>query len=397
MKVIGLMSGTSSDGVDAALVDIRGGSKRLHIKPLAFRLFPYPRTLQKKLIDVASGLPHSADIFCHLNVYIGELFSEAVIRLASEAGAPLSDIALIGSHGQTVQHLPTPRRCGKWSLRSTLQLGEASIIAERTGITTIADFRPRDIAAGGEGAPLTPYLHHHLFKHPRKTRAILNLGGISNVTYLQAGASLNQTIAFDIGPGNMLIDGLVTVLTRSRKRFDQNGRMARQGKTHPKLYAELMRHPFLKKPPPKSTGRETFGLRLADRVLKKSKSLRLGPEDIIATASAFTVGAVSKNILQYHHNEGPIHEIIVGGGGARNPFLIQSLADTLAPIPVLDYETFGLDSRAIEAMAFAVLAYQTWHGRPSNIPTVTGASHPVVLGKIIPAPPRTPQSASFSY
>jgi len=383
MKVIGLMSGTSADGIDAALVDVQGGSKRLQVKLLAFGIYPYPKSLQKTILDLASTSSFLIDHFCALNFSLAERFSDAVMSLADEAKTPLSKIDLVGSHGQTVRHLPKPSGPRKHMTGSTLQIGEPSVIAERTGITTVADFRPRDMASGGEGAPLTPYLHYHLLQHKKKSRAVINLGGISNITYLKAGASLEQTLAFDMGPANMLLDGLVSVLSNGKKSFDRNGAMAKKGKVSEVLLSKLMRHPFIKKRPPKSTGREVFGGKVVEKILEDGRVLKLTNDDLLATATAYTVASIAKNIQAFILKIGGLDEVIVGGGGVLNPVLMEGLAQALQPIPVLRFEDVGHDSRAIEAMTFAVLAYQTWHKRPTNIPAVTGARHPVVLGKII--------------
>ncbi len=384
MKVIGLISGTSSDGIDVALVEIsRHGSL---IRLIDFDIYPYPKILQQKLITLASGNPQSVADLCHLNFYLGERFADAAIQIAKKADIPLSEISLIGSHGQTVHHLPVPKKDGKWKVRSTLQIGEPSVIAERTGITTIADFRPRDMAAGGEGAPLTPFLHYHLFSHKKKSRAIVNIGGISNVTYLKAGGKREDVRAFDMGPGNMLIDGLVRVLTK--KNMDFHGNIARRGKVIPFLLSELMRHPFIRKKPPKSTGREVFGSAIIERLAQERKSFP--SEDLIATATAFTASAIAVNIKKFILNDGPLDEVVVGGGGVRNLFLMESLAKNMAPIPVSLFEVLGFDSRAIEAMTFALLGYYTWHNQPSNIPSVTGAKRLVLLGKIVPGGARPP-------
>ena len=383
MKVIGLISGTSSDGVDAALVEIKKRSGRCRIELISFDVYPYPGSVQKKLIDLASGLPQSVANLCHLNFYIGELFADAARRIARKGRTALSKVDLIGSHGQTVQHLPVPKWEGIWPIRSTLQIGEPSVIAERTGITTVADFRPRDMAAGGEGAPLTPYLHYLLFSNSKQSRAIVNIGGISNVTYLKAGASLEETLAFDMGPGNMLIDGLVRAVTGGRKEIDRGGKMARRGKVDAALLSELMRHPFIQRKPPKSTGREVFGLQMVTSLLQ-AQTRRLAPEDLIATATAFTASAISENIQRFIIKRGDLTEVIVGGGGVKNPVLMARISELLSPVSVKPFEAVGHESRAIEAMTFALLAYQTFHLQPTNIPTVTGARRPVLLGKIIP-------------
>jgi len=382
VKVIGLISGTSSDGVDAALVDIRNHRGRVQLELIAFEVYPYPKSLPQQLIDLASGFPQSIANVCHLNFYVGELFAEAARRIARKARVSLAEIELIGSHGQTVHHLPVPKREGTRAIRSTLQIGEPSVIAERTGVTTIADFRPRDMAAGGEGAPLTPYLHALLFSDPKRSRAIVNIGGISNVTYLKAGAALDKTMAFDMGPGNMVIDGLVRTLTG--KEIDEGGKMARRGKVDAALLSELMRHPFIRRKPPKSTGREVFGASMVASILQSTRMRRLPPEDLVATATAFTALAISENIHRFILKRGSLHEVIIGGGGVRNPVLMERLSKSLSPIPVQPFEALGYESRAIEAMTFALFAYQTFHGRPTNIPSVTGARRPVVLGKIVP-------------
>lgn len=382
MKVIGLISGTSSDGIDAALVDIRKNRGRIQLALIAFEVYPYPKSLPRQLIDLASGFPQSIANVCHLNFYVGELFAEAAREIARKGRVPLGKIELIGSHGQTVHHLPERKREGKRAIRSTLQIGEPSVIAERTGITTIADFRPRDMAAGGEGAPLTPYLHFLLLSDPKRSRAVVNIGGISNVTYLKADAALDKTVAFDMGPGNMVIDGLVRTLTG--KEFDEGGKMARRGKADAALLSELMRHPFIRRKPPKSTGREVFGASMVASILQSTRMRRLPPEDLVATATAFTASAISENIRRFILKRGSLHEVIVGGGGVRNPVLMERLSELLAPIPVQPFEAFGHESRAIEAMTFALFAYQTFHGQPTNIPSVTGARRPVLLGKIVP-------------
>ena len=377
MRVIGLISGTSSDGIDVALVEI---DRRGTITLISFDIYPYPKKIQQNLIALASGRPQSVSDLCHLNFYLGEMFADAAIQLSKKAGIALSEIDLIGSHGQTVQHLPVPKKEGKWKIRSTLQIGEPSVIAERTGITTIADFRPRDMAAGGEGAPLTPLLHHHLFTDRKKSRAIVNIGGISNVTYLKACGKKEEVVAFDMGPGNMLIDGIVRTLTK--KRVDWGGKIARSGQVNRALLSKLMRHPFIRRKPPKSTGREVFGKTMIEQILHDAQSLSI--PDQIATITHYTADAISYNIKNFILNKWPLDEVIVGGGGVRNTVIMETLSEKLSPVTVSSFERLGFDSRAIEAMTFAFLAYETWYHRPANIPTVTGATDFVLLGKIVP-------------
>jgi anhydro-N-acetylmuramic acid kinase len=378
VKVIGLMSGTSCDGIDAALVEVGPKGRSTHL--IDFAIFPYPKKLQRALIDLATGSLQSVATVCHLNFYLGERFAEAAIKICHQANVPLSEVTLIGSHGQTVHHLPTPKKEGPWAIRSTLQIGEPSIIAERTGITTIADFRPRDIAAGGEGAPLTPFFHFHQFSHPKKSRAIVNIGGISNVTYLAAKGTLQEVVAFDTGPGNMVMDGLAYALTQ--KRMDRDGRIARAGAVNSPLLSGLMRHPFVRKAPPKSTGREVFGHTMIESLRHRKKGL--STPDLMATIAAFTAESIAYNIKKFIMMENPLDEIVVGGGGVKNPVVMRHLAEKMAPLPVRSFEELGSDSRAIEAITFALLAYYTAHGLPTGIPSVTGARRETLLGKIIP-------------
>jgi anhydro-N-acetylmuramic acid kinase len=380
MKVVGLMSGTSGDGVDAAVVDIRGRAQDLRVRLLAFAPMPYPAALQRRI--VAAAAQGTVAEICRLNVVLGEWFAKAALRAVKQAGLRTADVPLIGSHGQTIHHLPAPEReAGLGLIRSTLQIAEPAVIAERTGITTVADFRPRDLAAGGEGAPLAPYVHHLLMADRRKARLIVNLGGISNVTYLPAGGSLAAVRAFDAGPGNMVLDALASRLSAGRQRMDRDGRLAGRGRIEPVLLTSLLRHPFLSRRPPKSTGREEFGERFVDVIVTHMRRRRLKPEDMLATATlltAMSVGGVRRWLPER------IDEVIVGGGGTRNRTLMRDLAAVFEPVPVRTFETLGWSSRAFEAVTFAVLAYQTIHGQCANLPAVTGAAHPVLLGAIIP-------------
>lgn len=394
MHVVGLMSGTSGDGVDAALVDIRGSGLDLRVTVRAFAPTPYPAGLQRRVLRLCSG-GSLADL-CHLNAVLGEWFAKAALRVIRKAGLRPSGVALIGSHGQTVQHLPQGiREPGLGSIRSTLQIAEPAVIAERTGIMTVADFRPRDMAAGGQGAPLTPYVHHLLFRHATRSRLIVNLGGIGNVTHLPAGGLLSTVRAFDTGPGNMVLDGLVHRLTDGRQAMDRDGKLAAQGTVDTGLLAELLAHPFLKQPPPKTTGREAFGDPFVARVLAAMRRRRLGANDVLATCSLFTAVTVSgaRRWLGQRAGAGRrpagalpavIDEVIVAGGGARNRTLMGDLAAAFEPIPVRRLEEIGWDSKAFEAVAFAVLAYQTVQGACANVPAVTGATHPVLLGTVVP-------------
>jgi anhydro-N-acetylmuramic acid kinase len=386
MRVVGLMSGTSMDGIDAALVEISGRARATRVHLLAFAGTPYPKPVRTRLLRLCSGAPVGLDELCRMNVWLGELFAEAARRIIRRAGVAPSSVGLIGSHGQTVCHLPVPERQGRRQLRATLQIGEPSIIAERTGITTIADFRPRDQAAGGHGAPLTPYLHHVLFRHPTKHRVVVNIGGISNVTDLPPGGGLAALLAFDTGPGNMLIDGLVALRSRGRLQMDRHGGLAGKGRIDPSLLERLLRHPYLSERPPKSTGRELFGLPAMRARLGRALTT-LSTSDLLATVTAFTARSIALNCERFLRTRGPIDEVIVSGGGNRNPVLMRQLQAAMPQSRVARVEAYGYDGRAIEAMAFAVLAYETAHGRASNVPSATGAARAVVLGKIVPGGP----------
>ena len=380
LRVVGLMSGTSADGVDAAVVDIpRGGGARL----VAFRTFPYPPKLRRAVLDLCR--PETARVadLCQLNFVLGEVFADAVGRLARKAGIAPAEIDLIGSHGQTVWHDPRGRRFGRRRVRSTLQIGEPCVIAERTGVTTVADFRPRDIAAGGEGAPLVPHADWVLFADARRSRAMQNIGGIANVTYLPAGGGPEAVLAFDTGPGNMVIDRLVFLATGGRRSYDAGGRIAAGGTVREDLLAEWLKHPYFRRRPPKSTGREEFGWDYADGLWRQGRRRRVGTGDLLATATALTAASIAAAYRRFL--PGPVDEAIVSGGGARNKTLTAMLTRRLAPAKVMPSDAVGLDADAKEAVAFAVLAAETIRGRAGNVPAATGAGRAVVLGKIVVA------------
>jgi len=290
IKAIGLMSGTSADGVDAAIVEIKGKGLDCKIDLIAFKKFPFSKGLRELIHRASTPEYGRVDLICQLNFLIGDLFAKAAIGVVKKAGYKMKDIDLIGSHGQTIYHIP------KGKPPSTLQIGEPSVIAERTGVTTIADFRAMDMAAGGIGAPLTPFAHYILFKKKGKGVAVNNIGGISNVTFIPADGDINNVIAFDTGPGNMLIDSIVQIITKGRMGYDRGGKIANRGEDNERLLNKLMKHPFIKKRPPKSTGREEFGYNEALKFYKLAKRDRLSDEDIVATITRFTAKSIGENI-----------------------------------------------------------------------------------------------------
>jgi anhydro-N-acetylmuramic acid kinase len=338
--------------------------------------------MREGLLKLCSPETCRIDDLCHLNFALGELLAAAVVKVAMLAKVELESIDVVGSHGHTVWHIPRGRRFGRRNIRSTLQIGEPCIIAERTGIMTVADFRPRDIAAGGQGAPLVPYVDYRLFRDEHVARAMLNIGGIANVTYLRPAGRPEDIVAFDTGPGNMIIDRLAEVVSDGELECDLDGALAAAGTADQQLLARYMKHDYFRRKPPKSTGRETFGRDFAGRFLSAARARKLGDEDLLATATALTAGSIADAFRRYL--PGPVDEVIVSGGGALNPTLMGMLAERLAHARVLSSAEIGLDPSAKEALVLAILAVETAHSRPNNAPAATGAHAAVVLGKVVP-------------
>jgi anhydro-N-acetylmuramic acid kinase len=347
MRVAGIMSGTSLDGIDVAIVDITG--KR--INTVAHSTTPYSDAVRQRILKAASP----ADI-SRLNFELGELYAKAVIKACKRAKIPVESLDLIGSHGQTIYHEGS---------RNTLQIGEAAVIAERLGVPVVSDFRTRDIAAGGQGAPLVPFVDVLLFSTPNKRRVALNIGGIANITILPCG------IAFDTGPGNMVIDQLVDRLTQGKQRFDRNGAIAAKGHINRPLLDALLADKYYKAKPPKTAGREQYGSSFVDRLIATGLPL----EDLIATATALTAATIARAVP-------PKNEVIAAGGGTHNRQFMAQLAAFLPNSRVTTTAEFGIDPDAKEAIAFAILAHRTWHHGTGNLPAATGARRPVILGKV---------------
>ncbi len=377
--IIGLMSGTSADGVDASIVRIRGHAKDSKIELIHHYHYEYPKEIKELIYRLFDIEKTNIPFLSSMNFLLGEIFADTAIEAIKESGLSQNDIDLIASHGQTVFHSPYPQKLGDFQTRSTLQIGEGSVIAEKTGITTICDFRVRDMAAGGHGAPLVPFADWVLFTSEEFTRGVLNIGGIANITILPKDANIDDVLAFDTGPGNMVIDEVVREISNGELNFDKDGSIARKGKISNKLLEILLSHPYFSLSPPKSTGREIFGRLFAINLYKRGKSLGLSDEDIVATATALTATTIANSIKQFG-----IEELIIGGGGVYNSYLIELIKNLLPGIKIKTHEDFGIPNQAKEALAFAILANEVVFGSPNNVPSATGAKKKVILGKIIP-------------
>jgi anhydro-N-acetylmuramic acid kinase len=381
LRVAGLMSGTSADGVDVAIVDIKDNDNAVNL--IAFDTFPYPAALRTAVFKLFQPTTARLDDICHFNFVLGEVFANSITKLCKKEKIALNSIDLAGSHGQTIYHNPKGRRYGKKQVRSSLQIGEPSVITQRTGITTVADFRPRDLAAQGQGAPLVPFADYFLFRDKHLYRAVQNIGGIANVTYLPRNCKPKDIIAFGTGPGNMIIDGLVSMLSKGKRKYDNRGKIASQGFVDKNLLEDMMAHPFFKSRPPKSTGREEFGLKYCEAFYKNALKKKMALKDIVTTATAFT----AESIVHAYQRFLPRipDEIILCGGGSHNITLVRMLQQKLCNANMRLIDEFGISCDAKEAVSFAVLAYATIKGMANNVPSATGASQPLILGKIIPA------------
>jgi anhydro-N-acetylmuramic acid kinase len=386
MRVLGLMSGTSADGIDAALAQIAGEPPNLQARLEGHFHGPFPRYVRERILRLANGSATTTAEISELNFLLGEELGRTAIAACEKWRVPLKEVALIGSHGQTVFHMGTKARFqDKVRAASTLQLGDISLIAERTGVSTIGDFRPADMAAGGQGAPLIPFADYLLYRDSKRGRVALNIGGIANVTVIPAGAQPKDVFAFDTGPGNMIVDALVERITRGRAEYDRDAHIALSGRTIPELLVRLMHEPYLRRKPPKSTGRELFGQAYAQSLLTWGKQHHAGAADLVRTATIFTPMAIADAFRRFILPRTHVEELIVSGGGAHNPMMMAQLAASLPGIEVAPASRFGVPPEAKEAFGFALLAYETYHGRPSNLPSATGAKHAAVLGKIAQA------------
>jgi anhydro-N-acetylmuramic acid kinase len=408
MLVLGMMSGTSADGIDTALVKISGAPPNTRIKLLGHVREDFPAPVRREILRVAEQKPLTPGEFSQLHARLGQLYAEAALHACQKLKIAPNKIALIGNHGQTVFHQGIPTNFLGTRSASTLQLGDGSIIAANTGVTTVSDFRPADVALGGQGAPLVPFADYVLYRHRKLGRVSLNIGGIANLTVIPANAKPSEVLAFDSGPGNMLIDALVSYFTKGRRRFDKNSRLAFRGNLNRRVLFELRQDSYFTLPPPKSTGREYFGAAYLAKILALGRLHRATPNDLIRTATILTAVSVADALHRFVLPRIEIDQLIVSGGGAQNPLLMAQLTALLDSSPVgarlavpasrparmeptievLPSDRFSIPTDAKEALAFALLAYETFHHRPSNLPSATGARRPAILGKICYAPPR---------
>ena len=436
MLVLGMMSGTSADGIDTALVKISGAPPNLKIRLLDHTSQNFPPGIRKEILRVAEQNPFTAGECSQLHARLGHIYAEAAMAACKKIRVSPGKVDLIGNHGQTVFHQGpsvsrrSPISVGaaplafqgagvRWrssAIPSTLQLGDGSVIANLTGITTVSDFRPADIALGGQGAPLVPFADYVLYRHPKFGRVSLNIGGIANITVIPANAKPSDVLAFDTGPGNMLIDALVQHFTRGRQRFDNRSALASRGNFLPQIIDELMQDPYLKQSPPKSTGREYFGRAYLQKLLALGRSHGAKSSDLVRAATIFSALSIADALHRFVMPKTKIQQLIVSGGGADNPLLMAQLAALLSSSPVgtqvcperersnaapgspranndsrievLPSSCFAIPMDAKEALAFAILAYETFHQRASSLPSATGAGKPAILGKISYAPLR---------
>jgi len=390
LLVAGLSGGTSCEGVDAALFEISGGGEQpLQVKEIASHDEPYSAELRRRVIGAAEGQPLSVEDLSRLHFRVGSTFARTVERLLRQAGRSAEELDLIGSHGQSLVHLP-PRMdtgigaTGLLRRGCAFQLGEPAMIAEALRIAVVSDFRARDMAAGGQGAPLGAYVDYLLFSRADRNRAVVNIGGVTHVTYLPAGGQPGQVLAYDSGPGSLVMDSLVQRMTLGRQRLDRDGLLAQNGRVDGRILEELLQNPYFQRPPPKSTGREEFGMTYARRLYERGVQRGVKPSDTLRTATDFTAIVLAQSFQRHPPPQGQPEEIIVSGGGAHNPVLMARLRQEFGPERIHPSDEYGISMKAKQPLVYAVLARETILDRPGNLPSATGADGPRALGQITP-------------
>lgn len=383
-RVIGMMSGTSVDGVDAAVVEIGGSLESPQVRLIAFENRPYPATIREQIFELFQAETATIDRVGYMNMLLGEVYAQSAMSVLQKAGLRPEEVDLIGSHGQTIWHAPEVCNKDGYNIRYTVQIGEGAVIAARTGIPTVSDFRVADMAAGGQGAPLVPFSEYLLYRRENETILLQNIGGIGNMTVLPAGARPEEVYAFDTGPGNMMIDAVVTALTEGQKTFDEGGAWAAQGKVCAELLALLQGEPYYTQSLPKTTGRERFGVQYTEHVLQWGREHQISPEDLVATVTELTAWSIADAYERYVCPKCQASALIVGGGGSYNKTLMSRLSQRFSRMDVVvqTQEDLGWNSDAKEAVAFALLADWCVGERVNTLPSVTGAQKAAVMGKI---------------
>lgn len=388
-RIVGMMSGTSVDGIDAALVEISGTCRQPEVKLLAFENYPYPEKVRERIFELFQSETSTVDKIGYMNFLLGELYARSALSVIKKAGLHPEEVDLIGSHGQTIWHRPEVCEEDGYPIRYTVQIGEGAVIAERTGIVTVSDFRVADMAMGGQGAPLVPFSEYFLYRRKEETILLQNIGGIGNMTVLPAGAGPEDVSAFDTGPGNMLIDAVMTELTGGRQTYDEGGALGAKGQVNAELLAWLQRDLYYSQPLPKTTGREHFGTQYAAEILSRARQKNLSAADLVATVTDLTAWSMADAYQRYVLPRWKALELIVGGGGSYNKTLLNFLSKRFLTygVTVKTQEDLGWSSDAKEAVAFALLADRCIAERVNTLPRVTGAEKAVVMGKIsLPAP-----------
>lgn len=380
--VVGLMSGTSLDGVDAALVKIDEENNDIKVNLVEYLSQPYSDDIKEDLTRLVVPETAHVESISSMNMYLGEVYADISLQVIKKAGLSTEDILLISSHGQTIFHQPDPVLMDDKEITSTLQIGDIGVMAERTGITTVGDFRTRDIAAGGQGAPLVPYADYLLFRDSKHDRVLVNIGGIANITVIPKDAKESDVFAYDTGPGNMIIDAFTVLATNGEDSYDKNGAIAKKGMVNTEWLEELKRHGYFKLNHPKSTGREMFGFNYAQALWNEADMLGISHIDRIATITELTAITIA-NEIKRHSDKNDINEVLVSGGGRYNETLMERISKHLSKeAAVSGTEKYGVDADAKEAIIFALLGYQCYHKRANNLPSATGANKAVVMGKI---------------